>query len=55
MIDLFKEIGKLGCKPIDTHIEPNHKLGEVLEDQGWDCRSCHVPTIRGRTHLLSTY
>ncbi|RVW58187.1 hypothetical protein CK203_116119 [Vitis vinifera] len=39
----IKELGKLkyflGIKVAhskeDTHIEPNHKLGEVLEDQGW--------------------
>ena len=28
MLDLFKEIGKLACKPTDTPIEPNHKIGD---------------------------
>jgi hypothetical protein len=27
VLDLLQEIGKLGCKPIDTPIEPNIKLG----------------------------
>ena len=30
--DLLKETGKLACKPADTPIDPNHKLGEALED-----------------------
>lgn len=27
---------KLGCKLIETLIEVNHKLGEVMEDKGVD-------------------
>ena len=30
--DLLKETGKLACKPADTPIDPNHKLGEALKD-----------------------
>ena len=30
--DLLKETGKLACKPVDTPINPNHKLGEALDD-----------------------
>ena len=32
MLDLLAEIGQLGCKPIETPIEQNHKLGESIED-----------------------
>ena len=32
MLDLLAETGVLGSKAIDTPIEPNHRLGEVLED-----------------------
>ena len=35
-IDLLKEIGKPGCKPIDTPIESNHKLSEVPKDPAVD-------------------
>ncbi|XP_019051587.1 PREDICTED: uncharacterized protein LOC109114032 [Nelumbo nucifera] len=27
VIDLLREVGKLDCKPIETPIDPNHKLG----------------------------
>ena len=30
--DLLKETGMLGCKPTDTPIEQNHKLGEITEE-----------------------
>ena len=30
--NLLKEIGKLGCKPTTTPIEPNQKLGEAKEE-----------------------
>lgn len=36
VLDLFKELGMLGCKPIDTLIEPNHKLGEASDDTPMD-------------------
>ena len=32
VIDLLKEIGKLGCKPTTTPIEPNQKLGKAKEE-----------------------
>jgi len=25
-------VGKLGCKPVETHVEQNYKLGESMED-----------------------
>ena len=28
----LKEFGMLGCKPIDTPIEPNHKLSKASDD-----------------------
>ena len=30
--NLLKEIGKLGCKPTTTPLEPNQKLGEAKEE-----------------------
>ena len=32
MLDLLTEIGKLGCKPVETPIEQNHKLCEAPGD-----------------------
>ena len=32
MLDLLSKIGKLGCKPVETHIEQNHILSEYVED-----------------------
>ena len=32
MLDLLNETSKLGCKPVGTPIEQNHKLGEAYED-----------------------
>ena len=32
MTNLLKEIGKLGCKPTTTPIEPNQKLGKAKEE-----------------------
>ena len=31
VIDLLAEIGKIGCKPISTPMDSNHKLGEAKE------------------------
>ena len=36
VLDLFKEFGMLGSKPIDILIEPNHKLGEASDDTPMD-------------------
>ena len=30
--DLLKETGKTGCKPVNTLVDPNTKLGSVEED-----------------------
>ncbi|RVX19841.1 Retrovirus-related Pol polyprotein from transposon RE1 [Vitis vinifera] len=30
--DLLAEIGKIGCKPVSTPMDPNHKLGEAKEE-----------------------
>jgi len=36
VLDLLSEYGKLGCKPVETPIEQNHKLGEyMLKMQPW--------------------
>uniref|UniRef100_A0A2N9I5Z3 Reverse transcriptase Ty1/copia-type domain-containing protein n=1 Tax=Fagus sylvatica TaxID=28930 RepID=A0A2N9I5Z3_FAGSY len=32
VLDLLVEMGMLACKPIDTPIEQNHKLGEDIDD-----------------------
>ena len=32
MLDLLKETGKIGCKPADSPIEPNHRLSEAHEN-----------------------
>ena len=38
VLDLLKETGMIGCKPIDTPVEQNYKLGEdtegILVDKG---------------------
>ncbi|KAE8725655.1 GTP-binding protein [Hibiscus syriacus] len=33
---LLEETGKLGCKPVETPIEVNHKLGDTMEDAAVD-------------------
>ena len=32
MTDLLAETSKIGCKPISTPMDPNHKLGEAKEE-----------------------
>ncbi|KAG8491024.1 hypothetical protein CXB51_014147 [Gossypium anomalum] len=39
IVDLLTETGKLGCKPVETPIEVNHRLGNALEDAAVDERS----------------
>ena len=34
--DLLVETGKIGCKPISTPMDPNHKLGEAKEEPAVD-------------------
>ena len=36
--DLLVEIGKIGCKPVSTPMDPNHKLGEAKEEPMVDKR-----------------
>ncbi|KAL6331779.1 hypothetical protein AAG906_020119 [Vitis piasezkii] len=36
--DLLAEIGKIGCKPVSTPMDPNHKLGEAKEEPMVDKR-----------------
>ena len=36
VIGILRETGYLGCKPANTPIEPNHKLGEARADEGVD-------------------
>ena len=43
MLDLLTETGMLGCKPVETPMEMNHKLG-ILQDQ--------APTDKGRYQRL---
>nr|CAN68477.1 hypothetical protein VITISV_029627 [Vitis vinifera] len=38
VIDLLAETGKIGCKPVSTPMDPNHKLGEVKEEPVVDKR-----------------
>jgi hypothetical protein len=32
VLDLLKDTGMLRCKPVETPIEQNHRLGEFLEE-----------------------
>ncbi|KAK2981315.1 hypothetical protein RJ640_007016 [Escallonia rubra] len=36
VLDLLEETGKLGCRPSDTPIEPNHRLAEFMEGEPTD-------------------
>ncbi|KAL6347733.1 hypothetical protein AAG906_026262 [Vitis piasezkii] len=38
VIDLLAETGKIGCKPVSTPMDPNHKLGEAKEEPVVDKR-----------------
>lgn len=51
MLDLQSETRKLGCKPIKTPIEQNHKLCEVVEDTVLDKES--YQRLVGRLIYLS--
>ena len=39
VLDLLSETGKLGCKPVKTPIEQNHRLSEYVEDATMDRES----------------
>jgi len=43
LLELLDETGKLGCKPVETHIAQNHKLRESIEDVAADRQSYHMP------------
>ena len=51
VLDLQSETRKLGCKPIKTPIEQNHKLCEVVEDTVLDKES--YQRLVGRLMYLS--
>lgn len=36
--DLLTETGKIGCKPVSTPMDPNHKLGDAKEELAVDKR-----------------
>ena len=36
VLNLLKETGMLGCKPRDTSIDPNHKLGAMVDNDAVD-------------------
>lgn len=36
VIDLLQEMGKTSCRPVETSIEPNHKLRESIDDESVD-------------------
>ncbi|KAK3006048.1 hypothetical protein RJ639_017338 [Escallonia herrerae] len=36
VLDLLEETGKLGCRPSNTPIEPNHRLAEFMEGESTD-------------------
>ena len=38
MTDLLAKTGKIGCKPVSTLMDPNHKLGEAKEEPMMDKR-----------------
>ena len=53
MLDLLRETGKLDCKPIDTPIEANHKLGGNNEDATVD-RGNYQRLVGRLIHLSHT-
>jgi len=58
VVDSLVEIGKLGCKPVKTPIELNHKLGESIEDVDMDRlyqRLVKKAIYLSRTRLDITY
>ena len=53
MLDLVKEMGKLGCKLVETLIEQNHRLEEALEDTPID-RGTYKRLVGRLIYLLHT-
>jgi hypothetical protein len=46
VLDVLTEVGMLECKPADTPIVQNHRLGEYLDQ---------TPTDKGRYQRLANY
>lgn len=53
MLDLLKETRMLGCKPVDTHIEQNHRLGNSESDTPVE-RSCYQRLVGKLIYLPLT-
>ena len=51
VLDLLTETGMLGCKPVETPMEMNHKLG-ILPDQAQTDKGCYQRLV-GRLIYLS--
>lgn len=43
VLELLDETGKLGCKPVETHIAQNHELSVSIEDVAVDTQSYQRP------------
>ena len=53
MLDLLAETGMLACKPVDTPMEMNHKLGQV-ENQTPADKGCYQRLIGKLIYLSHT-
>ena len=53
MLDLLTEIGMLACKPVDTPMEMNHKLGET-ENQTLAGKGCYQRLVGKLIYLSHT-
>lgn len=51
ILDLLNETGMSGCRPIDTPIDPNVKLGEIQEGEPVD--TTRYPKLVGKLIYLS--
>lgn len=52
-VDLLKEMGKLACKPANTSVDPNYKLGEAEENTAID-REMRQHLVRRLIYLFYT-
>ncbi|RVW83701.1 hypothetical protein CK203_046011 [Vitis vinifera] len=50
--DLLAETGKIGCKPVSTPMDPNHKLGKLKKNQWW-IKECTRGWLVGSYTLLT--
>jgi hypothetical protein len=56
VLDLLVETGMLACKPIDTPIEQNHRLGEDIDDTPVDRERYHTrPDIAYAVSVVSQF